>query len=126
MPVHIHRADPLLVVTVDGDFTVRELERVVAGELDREPIRAPVPVLLDLTGAASLDARSDQELARCTAVFQARAPRIRRLAVLVSGEPVGNLVRMGAALMRARELQAAPFRSGEAARSWLREASSNG
>ena len=121
MPVHVHVADALLVVRVDGDFTVRELERVVAGALDREPEEAPVPVLLDLTGSAPLDEKNDQELAACTGVFQARAPRIRRLAVLVSVEPVGNLVRMGTALLQARELEAAPFRSGQAARSWLTE-----
>lgn len=119
MPVHAGAEGGLLVVTVDGDFTVPELERVVEGALRQVGATNPVRALLDLSGSASLSGMADPEVDACVRVFVGRAATVERLAVLVSGSFVEDLMRVGTALVRARDLRAAPFRARDEALAWL-------
>lgn len=119
MPVHAQADDGVLIVTVDGDFTVAELERTVDGALREPGSPELVPALLDLSGSASLVGMKDTELEFCVGVFAARGGRVRRLAVLVSGPFVEDLMRMGTVLMRTPGIRGAPFRAREEAVAWL-------
>jgi len=106
-------------VVVDGDFTVRELGRVLEEALRDPSHPGPALVLLDLSGSASLGAKSDAELAACAALFAEGGERVRRVAVLVAGTLVDDLMRMGTALVRQEGVRAAPFRSRAEAEEWL-------
>ncbi|MDT8340685.1 MAG: STAS/SEC14 domain-containing protein [Longimicrobiales bacterium] len=127
MPVHLGVYDTYALVTVDGDFTAREVEQVVARAGERVAAEArdgsratpSVPVLLDLTGAASLALKSDEDLATCAAAFAAAGDHFPRVAILVPGDRVDDLMRMGTAFMSQAGLRAAPFRSRAEAEAWL-------
>jgi len=121
MPVHHRAAGTFLLVAVDGDFTVPELQRVVDRAAVEPGLPDPVRVLLDLSGAASLARKSDQDLSACAAAFAAPAGRFERVAVLVAGGGLDDLMRMGTALMRQDGIRAAPFRSRADAEAWLQE-----
>lgn len=119
MPVHASRVRGVLHVVVDGDFTVRELGRVLEGALDDPAHPDPALVLLDLSGSASLGTKTDAELTACAALFAEGGARVGRVAVLVAGTLVDDLMRMGTALVRQEGVRAAPFRSRAEAEEWL-------
>lgn len=119
MPVHYAKAGPLLVMAVDGDFTLGELEKVVVAASQDGGVPPGARVLLDLSGAASLAHKTDGELARCAALFAASPGRFGRVAILVAGHLVDDLMRMGTAFMAQEGIRATPFRSRSEAESWL-------
>jgi len=122
MPVHYARAGSVLVIAVDGDFTVAELQRVVDRAGGDPAVPNPVRVLLDLSGAATLARKSDQDLSACAALFADPGGRFQRVAVLVAGDLVDDLMRMGTAFVSQDGVRATPFRSRADAEEWLREA----
>lgn len=119
MPVHPSVDGPVLVIAVDGDYTQDELHRVVASALEDASTPMPPQILLDLSGAASLGARSDEELRETAAFFAERAPPVSRVAILVRGDIVQDLMRMGTAFAVQAGLRASPFRDRGEAREWL-------
>ena len=119
MPVHPSVDGSVLVIAVDGDYTQDELHRVVASALDDEATPTPAQVLLDLSGAASLAGRSDEELRETASFFADRDPPVSRVAVLVRGDILQDLMRMGTAFAVQAGLRASPFRDRTEAREWL-------
>lgn len=119
MPVHYIGAPALLVVAVDGDFTVSEFHRVVAEAATDPEVPYAALVLLDLTGASSLAQKSDEDLLACASAFAGASLPFERVAILVAGDPVDDLMRMGTAFMGQAGIRAAPFRSRVDALSWL-------
>ena len=119
MPVHHALAGPILVIAVDGDYTPEELHRVTATALAESGVPSPARVLLDLSGAASLGGRSDEELAATAAFFADRGEALHRVAVLVRGDILQDLMRMGTAFAVQKGLKASPFRDREEAVRWL-------
>ncbi len=84
MPVFTRVRDGVLVLTVDGDYTSNELRRIAFGAFEAEDTPNPVPVLLDMSGAAGLGQKSTEELQASGAIFGAYRDRITRIGVLVS------------------------------------------
>jgi hypothetical protein len=124
MPVHHAVSGHALLIKVDGDFTPRELERVVNDALtDPETPPNSLQVLLDLTGAASLAHRSDEELRSTAGFFAAHARRFHRIAILMAGDVVDEMMRLGTAFVAQDELTAAPFRDRHEAEEWLSQGS---
>lgn len=121
MPVFYTPSEAALVIAVDGDFTVMELQRVVERAHADPAVPDPVRVLLDLSGAASLARKSDQELSDCAALFARPEGRFQRVAVLLAGDLVDDLMRMGTAFVSQDGVRATPFRSRADAEEWLRE-----
>jgi hypothetical protein len=119
MPVHPSTDGAVLVIAVDGDYTQGELHRVVGSALDDEA--APARILLDLSGAASLGGRSDDELKATAAFFADRGPAVDRVAILVRGDILQDLMRMGTAFAVQEGLRASPFRDRGEAMEWLRQ-----
>ena len=119
MPVHFSVAGSVLVIAVDGDYTQGELHRVVAAALEDETTPAPALILLDLSGAASLDGRSDDELRETATFFADREPPVSRVAILVRGDILQDLMRMGTAFAVQEGLRASPFRDRGEAMDWL-------
>lgn len=124
MPVHHDWSAAHLLVAVDGDFTVAELERVVRDALISGPddgaAGAPdAGILLDLTGAASLANKPDEELRRAAAFFASLDARYRRIALLIAGDVVDDMMRLGTAFIAQDGLKATPFRDRAEAESWL-------
>ncbi len=119
MPVHPSVDGPVLAIAVDGDYTQEELHRVVAKALNDEATPAPALILLDLSGAASLGARSDDELRATAAFFVDREPPVSRVAILVRGDILQDLMRMGTAFAVQEGLRASPFRDRREALDWL-------
>lgn len=120
MPVHHDWDTDCLRVAVDGDFTVGELERVVRGALaGAADGRSVTGILLDLTGAASLAGKPDEDLRRAAAFFASLDPDYRRVAVLTTGDLVDDMMRLGTAFVAQEGLKAAPFRDRAEARNWL-------
>lgn len=118
MPVHHDRGPDHLVVAVDGDFTVAELERVVREAVTGAP-GAGHGVLLDLTGAASLANKPDEDLRRAAAFFASLEPAYRRVALLIAGDVVDDMMRLGTAFIAQDGLRAVPFRDRTEAEDWL-------
>ncbi|MBT8487493.1 MAG: hypothetical protein HKN72_05800 [Gemmatimonadetes bacterium] len=84
MPVFTRYRDGVLVLTVDGDFTANELHRVAHGAFQDDATPQVVPVLLDMSGAAGLSAKSSEELKAMGSTFGAHRERIAGLAVVAS------------------------------------------
>lgn len=82
MPVFTRFRDGVLVLTVDGDFTANELRRVAYGAFHEDGTPRVVPVLLDMSGAAGLSAKSSEQLRAMGAIFGAYRDRIAGLAVV--------------------------------------------
>lgn len=82
MPVFTRFRDGALVLTVDGDFTANELRRVAYGALHEDTTPQVVPVVLDMSGAASVPDKSSEQLQAMGAIFAAYRDRIAGLAVV--------------------------------------------
>lgn len=119
MPVHRSVDDAVLAIAVDGDYTQEELHRVVDAALEDDATPTPPLILLDLSGAASLGGRSDDELRATAAFFADREPPVSRVAVLVRGDILQDLMRMGTAFAVQEGLRASPFRDRGEALDWL-------
>lgn len=85
MPVFTRRKDDVLVLTADGDYTPGELARVGARAFDDPSLPRPVPLLLDLSGAAGLAGKTDEALGEEGAALSPYRDRVSRLAVVVAG-----------------------------------------
>lgn len=119
MPVHRSVNGSVLVIAVDGDYTQGELHRVVDAALADESTPSPARILLDLSGAASLGGRTDEELRETAAFFADGGPPVDRVAVLVRGDILQDLMRMGTAFAVQEGLRASPFRDRGEALDWL-------
>lgn len=122
MPVHPSVDGDVLVIAVDGDYTQGELHRVVSSALDDGETPAPARILLDLSGAASLGGRTDDELKATASFFAEKGPAVDRVAILVRGDILQDLMRMGTAFAVQAGLRASPFRDRGEAVEWLRQA----
>ena len=86
MPVSSRVRDGVMVLTVDGDYTVNELRRVGFGAFEAPNTPKRVPVLLDLSGAAGLTKKSTEDLAATGAIFGAYRDRLSGIAVVAPGD----------------------------------------
>lgn len=86
MPVFTRLRDGVLTLTVDGDFTANELRRVAFRALENPDTPTSVPILLDMSGAAGLSAKSTEELEATGAIFGAYRDRITGLAVVAPAD----------------------------------------
>lgn len=84
MPVFTRVRDGVLVLTADGDYTPGELQRVGARAFESEDAAAPRPLVLDLSGAAGLETKTDEALRAEGEALAAHRGRISRVAVVVS------------------------------------------
>lgn len=84
MPVFTRLRDGVLVLTVDGDFTANEVRRVTFGAFESAGTPTVVPVLLDMSGAAGVSAKSSEEMQATGAIFGAYRDRIKGLAVVAA------------------------------------------
>jgi hypothetical protein len=116
MPVFTRLRDGVLEVIVDGDFTTGELMRAGTKAIESNGLPKPVPVLLDMSGAAGLDAKPEDQLREAGAFFGELGASLGRFAVL--GPPAAAMVMEEAA--EAAGLQARPFGRKAEAVGWLR------
>ena len=114
MPVHHQHRDSILVITVDGDFTPAEVTRVASAALAAPEAVVPAFVLLDLSGAAGMDAGSGQMTPVSDFFAGPRAP-VAQLAVLASSAVAEVLVGQA----RATGLEARGFQRKSMALEWL-------
>ena len=82
MPVFTRFREHVLVLTVDGDFTANELRRVAYGAFHADETPRVVPILLDMSGAAGVAAKSSEQLQAMGSIFGAYRDRIAGLAVV--------------------------------------------
>ena len=62
MPVFTRLRDDVLTLTVDGDYTANELRRVAIAAFGSEETPSRFPILLDMSGAAGVMSKSDDEM----------------------------------------------------------------
>ncbi|MEX2047983.1 MAG: hypothetical protein WEB90_00230 [Gemmatimonadota bacterium] len=86
MPVSSRVRDGVMVLTVDGDYTVNELRRIGFGALEAPSAPRRVPVLLDLSGTAGLAKKSTEDLAATGAIFGAYRDRLSGIAVVAPAD----------------------------------------
>lgn len=86
MPVFTRVRDGVLELTVDGDYTSNELRRVAFGAFEATETPKEVPVLLDMSGAAGVDAKSPAELQASGAIFGAYRDRITGISVVAPSQ----------------------------------------
>ncbi|MDA0329774.1 MAG: hypothetical protein O2958_12300 [Gemmatimonadetes bacterium] len=86
MPVFTRVKDGVLVLTVDGDYTPNELRRVAFAAFEAKETPPSVPVLLDMSGAAGLSLKTQEELQASGAIFGAYRDRVTGIGVVASAE----------------------------------------
>ena len=118
MPVFTRMKEGLLVLTVDGDFTANELRRVAFGAFENAETPASVPILLDMSGAAGLSAKSSEEMQATGAIFGAYRDRVTGLAVVAAAEVHGHFADDGD-FVREAGIDTKPCNSHAEAREWL-------
>jgi len=118
MPVFTRLKDDALVLTVDGDFTPNEIRRVAFGAFEDPKTPQPVPVLLDMSGAAGLSAKSDEDMEATGAIFGAYRDRITALAVVAAADVHGHFSAYGS-FAREAGLSLQACNSHAEAREWL-------
>ncbi len=117
MPVLHQVREGVLVVTVDGDFTPGEIERVGARALEAPDLIRPVFVLLDLSGASALDGSNLDRLRPVAEFFAGPQTPVARLAVMASTEVSSAVVREATA----SGLESSGFKTRADALDWLLE-----
>ena len=120
MPVFTRVREGVLVLTADGDYTSNELRRVGFTALEADGTPSPVPVLLDLTGAAGIDRKPEVELRATGAIFGAYRDRITRVAVVASPEVLA-LFDSESAFANEAGVAVRACRSHADARAWLED-----
>lgn len=118
MPVFARLRDDVLVITADGDYTSAELARVGSRAFEEHASAAPMPVLLDLSGAAGLEERTPEELTSEGGALAPHRDRISRLAVVVSNRFLARF-EAGGSFAAAIGVTARPFPSHTEAKGWL-------
>ena len=86
MPVFTRLRDDVMTLTVDGDYTANELRRVAFGAFEAPDTPANFPILLDMSGAAGVTLKSEDEMSAAGAIFGAYRDRIAALGVVVSAD----------------------------------------
>lgn len=122
MPVFSRVRDGVLILTVDGDYTANELRRVGFSAFEADEAPTKLPVLLDLSGAAGLAAKSPTELAATGAFFGAYRDRLSGLAVVASAD-VASLFDQQSSFASEAGVRVEVCASHAAARDWLTGAS---
>ena len=92
MPVFTRLCDGVFVVVVDGDFTSGEVRRAGERGLGADDVPDQVPVLLDLSGAAGIHAKSDDDLRAVGEFFGEREETTTRVAVLAPSDDASELM----------------------------------
>lgn len=115
MPVLHQVKQGVLVVTVDGDFTPGEIERVGARALEAPDLIRPAFVLLDLSGTSGLSGTSLERLKPVAEFFAGPQTPVARLAVMASSEVAQAVVDEAGA----SGLEAEGFKTKAAAMDWL-------
>ena len=118
MPVFTRIRDDVLHVVVDGDYTSDELCRKGAEALESaEP--SPIPVLLDMSGAAGLHRRSPEDLRDTSDFFAKRRALVTRVAIVAPNALAFGLMNMGSVYAESSGLEARPFSTKSEALEWL-------
>ena len=86
MPVFTRLRDGALVLTVDGDFTANEVRRVAFSAFEAEDTPSSVPILLDMSGAAGIATKTEEEMRATGAIFGAYRDRIAGLSVVAAAD----------------------------------------
>jgi hypothetical protein len=120
MPVFTRIKEDVLVLTADGDYTPGELARVSARAFDDHTAPPAARVLLDLSGAAGLEAKSPEALMAEGTALAAHRNKIARLAVVVASRYSG-LFEPGGPFAEAAGVTVRPCPSHADAITWLRE-----
>ena len=120
MPVLTRLHDGVLEVIVSGDFTPRELWQTGTTALQSDELPKSVAVLLDMSGAADLEGKSEEELRETPSFLLEAGSSVGRLAVLAP--PEAALAIEDAA--DEAGLDARPFGTRAAALVWLRSEAS--
>jgi len=119
VPVFHAQKEGVLVITVDGDYTSGELQRVGARALASPDVPAPARILLDVSGAAGLGNRSGAELMETADFFASMGLALSAVAILAPDDESHRLMRMGMTLYADRGIQAEVFRDRTGAMAWL-------
>ena len=122
MPVFTRVKDDVLVLTVDGDYTSNELRRVAFGAFEADDAPPSFPILLDMSGAAGLAAKSEDEMRASGAIFSAYRDRIAGIGVVASTD-VHDLFTPESDFGREAGIDVQPCQSHADARAWLAERS---
>lgn len=120
MPVFTHMRDGVLVVTVDGDFTPGELSRAGERGLASDDVPSPVAVLLDMSGAAGVEQKSEEDLRLVGEFFGERREILTCVAVLTPSDAANDLLERGGAFAASTGIPSRPFRDRAEAFEWLK------
>lgn len=118
MPVFSRMRDGVLVLTVDGDYTVNEIRRIGFAAFEAEGAPKKIPVILDLSGAAGIASKSAADLAATGAIFGAYRDRLTGLAI-VAPSTVASLFDTGGEFAREAGGRVQAFPSHTDAKKWL-------
>ena len=123
MPVFTRMRDGVLVVTVDGDYTPGELSRAGERGLASDDVPSRVAVLLDMSGAAGLQNKSEDDLRRTGEFLSERGETLIRLAVLAPSDVAYDLLDGGGGFAALTGIPSRSFRDRAEAFEWLKEGS---
>jgi hypothetical protein len=119
MPVRAAFQDGVLAITVDGEYTPEELRGTGDAALLDPGVAGQVRVLLDVTDAVGLRARSSETLRETALFFAARRDRVAKVAILAPDDLGYGLMRQAAVYAGNAGLVAQVFRTRAEGLSWL-------
>jgi hypothetical protein len=119
MPVFHTLKDGIVIVTVDGDYTSPELKRAGARALEDPGVDGKARVLLDMSGAAGMAKRSQEELRETAHLFSSMGGDVEAVAILAPDDLSFGLMRVGLAYYTASGERAEIFRERAQALAWL-------
>lgn len=120
MPVFSRVRDGFLVLTVDGDYTPSELRRIAFRAFESEEVPEAVRVLLDMSGAAGVAAKSADDLGATGSIFGAYRDRVTGIGVVASGD-AHELFVAGGPFATEAGVRVQAFTAHADARIWLDE-----
>jgi hypothetical protein len=118
MPVFTRVRDDVMTLTVDGDYTANELRRVAFGAFESGDVPPQFPILLDMSGAAGVTLKSEDEMKAAGAIFGAYRDRILGLGVVVAAD-AHALFADDSPFAQEAGLPVRPCHSHADARAWL-------
>lgn len=118
MPVFTRLRDDVMTLTVDGDYTANELRRVAFNAFESGELPSHVPILLDMSGAAGVMLKSEEEMKAAGEIFGAYRDRIAGLGVVVAAD-AHALFADDAPFAQEAGLPVRPCHSHADARAWL-------
>ncbi len=120
MPITFRFESNIVVIAMEGDYSVEEIYNTAQQVLAHPQIPASPKLLLDLRHSASIAKRSSESVNRVARFFGSISARFsNKIALVAANDLQYGLMRMGSAGAESRGVKSEVFRTLDDAQAWL-------